>query len=370
MMHNKKIDKDPSLHAVFTKMKKDLSAHLNINQFTRWTAANPYVTSPIMMLQLHIRLQIIGEPFWSKLTTLRKEHPEQGRLDYVKRLQEHVINENRLFQEKIRQEKERQIYILKMKRKGKLDDGRDNITRKQSVVLEYFNMKRLSQRWSRVHRPGAVYADVDFPVEDNEQQPTNNQAITTTAATGGGLGLGLLGSNINKKKEAVEEVIIARDDRELFSDITQEAKEEEQQQRNRSHKNRNTPHVSNTTTPQGSPQQMSRKTPNNNKSASPTDKSKKDDSHNQNTSHKKQQQQPQPHKIHRELLEMNEDDLIEHESHHHLKKLLADDDQHNINQSPLRRRRSSLLRIKPDLVREKPKNKQESGYKANKRSKK
>jgi hypothetical protein len=335
MLHNKKIDKDPSLHAVFNKMKKDLSAHLNIVQFNKWTAANPSVTSPIMMLQLHIRLQIIGEPFWDKLTRARQDHPEQGKLDYVNRLQEFVINENRAFKEKMEHDAAKKQYLKKMKKKGKMDDGRDNITRKQSVVLEFFNMKRLSQRFSRVNRSNAVYADALYDEEMDMQQ--------------------------GPSKDHPEE----DDDRHtnlLYMEISPEGLEEQQRQRARSQDTKSRGNSSSNATPQGSPIQMQRKQPHG-AFSDKYEKSKPLEPEEYLPPHKSsKKQQKQHHQPH--AAELLEEEL---ESHKRMKQMLDDENEHNINRGPLRRRRSSLLRMKPDLVREKGADKQDSGYKSNKK---
>jgi hypothetical protein len=97
MLHNKSIQKDPAILNVFNQLRHDLENKLSIEEFNNWTAAHPSVTSPILMLQLHLRLQIIGEAFWIKLSKDRKEHPEQGKLNYVRDLQTYVLEKNKLF---------------------------------------------------------------------------------------------------------------------------------------------------------------------------------------------------------------------------------------------------------------------------------
>ena len=145
MMHLKKIDKDPNLHSVYNQLRKDLSHKLSIEEFNRWTASNPSVTAPLMMLQLHIRLQIIGEKFWCKLAEMRKEDSKQGRLNYVKDLQRQIVTKNRKFREKQQaEEKERQR--LKRLEKGCHGGVKENVQRKESILLRHFNLKQLSIR--------------------------------------------------------------------------------------------------------------------------------------------------------------------------------------------------------------------------------
>jgi hypothetical protein len=166
MMHCKKVDRDPALSAVYLRMRKELGNSFTIHEFNKWTATNPHVVTPIMMLQLHIRLQIIGEPFWAKLAVQRKEHPEQGQLDYVKKLQHAVIDKNEAFKERLAIEKAEQRRLAR-RGLGKMGDYRDNVTRKQSVLLSYFNLKS-SDNKQRLGRQGKSLSRVIVLDDDGD----------------------------------------------------------------------------------------------------------------------------------------------------------------------------------------------------------
>ncbi len=141
MLHNRKIDKDPSLQLLFNELRRELENKLTIHQFVRWTAANPSITAPILMLQLHLRLQIIGEKFWIKMTDNRKSHPEQGKIDYVKKLQAYVIQKNKQFHERLTSLEQERRRLSRLGKAGYVD-SRENITRKESMLLGHFSMKR------------------------------------------------------------------------------------------------------------------------------------------------------------------------------------------------------------------------------------
>lgn len=193
MMHSKKIDKDPALNGVFTKMRKELGNAFTIHEFNKWTAANPHVVSPVMMLQLHIRLQIIGESFWAKLAVERKQHPEQGKLDYIKNLQYTIISRKEAYKERLALKEAEKRRLARLGR-GKQGDCRDNVTRKQSVLLGFFNMKqsvneqnqsRLGKSLSRVFiladdddDDGAVIAGGQS-ASGKRRNPTSSEKKTT-----------------------------------------------------------------------------------------------------------------------------------------------------------------------------------------------
>lgn len=160
MLHNKKLDKDPTLLSIFNQMKRELEIKLSIYEFNKWTAANPSVVAPLLMLQLHLRLQIIGEAFWIKLSQERSKHIEQGRLDYVRKLQNYVKEKNRIFRE--RQEEEE-----KKKRKVNLSPNEENLARKESLLLNYFHMKpNKNKKLSRIITRKAPTADPIHPADE------------------------------------------------------------------------------------------------------------------------------------------------------------------------------------------------------------
>jgi hypothetical protein len=145
MIHMKKIDKDPNLNGVFNQLRKDLANKLSMEEFNRWTAQNPSVVAPLKMLQLHIRLQIIGESFWTLKANERMKDPTQSRLSYVKDLQAYIVNKNKAFRDKQDQDEQERRRLSRIG-KGRHGGMEGNIKRKESLLLKHFNLKRLSIR--------------------------------------------------------------------------------------------------------------------------------------------------------------------------------------------------------------------------------
>ncbi len=83
-MHKKKVDSSPALVAIYNNLKKSCPPEITMNEFCKWTAANPTVVSPLLILQLKLRKQIIGERYWSKMAAERKANSEQGLYYFVK----------------------------------------------------------------------------------------------------------------------------------------------------------------------------------------------------------------------------------------------------------------------------------------------
>ena len=142
-MHKKKIERDPALGVMMGYVKKDLNRAVSLPEFTKWCQANPSILTPLRMLQLHLRFQIIGPNFWTQMTEQRRAHPEMGAMDYLPKLQKRVIAETKFFinQGLIDKDERR-----RMSRRGKGPNGdhRDNVTRKQSFLVNYFQLSRYS----------------------------------------------------------------------------------------------------------------------------------------------------------------------------------------------------------------------------------
>jgi hypothetical protein len=173
-MHKKNVDLDPSLLTIFLRLKKDYNGLLTMAEFCRWTYTNPSVTTPLMMLQLHLRMQIIGEAFWMRMSNERRLHDEQGRLDFVKRLQADVVAKNEGYKRRlqsIQDEKNR------MERRGisKSGDGRDNVTRKESVLLGYY---RLKQSFSFRGQPTGMSKTAPSPMHSDAAPDVEQQVVS------------------------------------------------------------------------------------------------------------------------------------------------------------------------------------------------
>ena len=142
-MHKKKIDRDPALRDMMGYLKRDLNRAIKMEDFTKWAHQHPSVLTPLRMLQTHLRFQIIGPNFWSKMTEQRRAHKEMGKFDYIPELQKRVIHETKLFLHKGEGD------LLEKKRlarrgRGPNGDNRDNVIRKQSLLVRYFGLSRFS----------------------------------------------------------------------------------------------------------------------------------------------------------------------------------------------------------------------------------
>ena len=80
-MHKKKVADHPSLQDLYNDLRKNVSGEMNIHEFCHWTSSHPFLTTPVVMLQLHLRSQIIGEKFWIRLSNERKKHPEFSKIN-------------------------------------------------------------------------------------------------------------------------------------------------------------------------------------------------------------------------------------------------------------------------------------------------
>lgn len=148
LMLKRKVDKDPALAAIFSKLRKDFPPDITLQEFVRFAAANPSIMHPLEMLQLHLRRKIIGEGFWNKLMADRRCSEEQSKMDYVKKLQANVLVHNEAFRRRELAEDAENKRLSRVG-KGTKGDQRENMIRKESRLLSFFGMKKQQSRNTR-----------------------------------------------------------------------------------------------------------------------------------------------------------------------------------------------------------------------------
>lgn len=147
MMHRRKLDRDPSLMALYTGLRNNCQEGIvTMPDFAKWARANPSFSSPLMILQLHLRKHVIGESFWSNLSKKRKADPLMCKISFIKQLEKEILEKNRKFLERQEAEEKERRRMIRLGL-GKTGDSRDNVTRKQSVLLGYFQLKDRDKKY-------------------------------------------------------------------------------------------------------------------------------------------------------------------------------------------------------------------------------
>ncbi len=98
IVSRKRVETSPALRATFDALNRQFTSDVSIDEFCRFCALNLSMVTPVLMLQLQLRKQIIGEKYWTEMTKSRKQHPEQGKYKYVKELQKMVLRKADQFQ--------------------------------------------------------------------------------------------------------------------------------------------------------------------------------------------------------------------------------------------------------------------------------
>lgn len=71
-MFKRHVSADPALSAMIASLRKTYPPRLQLADFSRFVSEHPYLCNPLVMLQLHLRRQIIGENFWRELAQKRE----------------------------------------------------------------------------------------------------------------------------------------------------------------------------------------------------------------------------------------------------------------------------------------------------------
>ena len=141
MLHKRKIEKDPSLATLFGSLAKICpDGDVEMSVFTKWAKANLSFSSPLMILQLHLRTNIVGTSFWARQSLRRQKDPSLAKVGFIKQLEKYVLDKNRQFKERLQAEEDERKRMIRLGM-GKKGDSRDNVIRKQSILLGFFNLK-------------------------------------------------------------------------------------------------------------------------------------------------------------------------------------------------------------------------------------
>lgn len=90
IVHQKKVESSPNLLQMFNNCKEIYSSEVSLKDFCRWSLLNGSFITPILLVQLKLRKQILGEKFWGQMVTRKAENPDICALDFVKNLQASV----------------------------------------------------------------------------------------------------------------------------------------------------------------------------------------------------------------------------------------------------------------------------------------
>eukprot|EP01035_Chromulina_nebulosa_P029635 gene29635-39303_t len=133
MLHRRKIDKDPSLATLYGSLAKICpDGYVELSVFSKWAKANLSFSSPLMILQLHLRTNIVGTAFWTRQSQQRQKDPAMAKVAFIKQLEKYVMEKKRQFMERKQAEENERKRLIRLGL-GKKGDCRDNVIRKQSV---------------------------------------------------------------------------------------------------------------------------------------------------------------------------------------------------------------------------------------------
>jgi hypothetical protein len=137
LMHRKKVESALSLSIVLQELKNKYNSELSVQEVCKWAHANNSVLSPIVIMQLKLRKQILGEKYWNRATDQRAADPELSTAEWMFSFFESVQKKSA---EQIRIRKE--IANSRPQKRESMSDAQKNIYEKQTLLLNSFNMIR------------------------------------------------------------------------------------------------------------------------------------------------------------------------------------------------------------------------------------
>lgn len=146
LMHKKRVEGAPTLQTIVGDLKNNYSAELSIQDLCKWSQNNQSILSPIIILQLKFRRQILGEKYWQAASEARFADPVKGSVVFIKDL----FKLMRTKSEEVRQKRELKQRTMKAQsRNANLTGAQSNIARKQSILLSNFGLSQQPQQMAR-----------------------------------------------------------------------------------------------------------------------------------------------------------------------------------------------------------------------------
>ncbi len=151
------MDASPATQAIISHLRENFPSELSIADLCKWTTQHSSLISPILVLQIKLRKNIIGEKYWQQMMAARAADPEKSKVEYIKKL---------TMMTKSKAEQAKQAQLLKQKQgkiieeKGRLTGAQANISQKQGQLVDAMvGMK--AQRSTRVLAAPGGSADAD-----------------------------------------------------------------------------------------------------------------------------------------------------------------------------------------------------------------
>lgn len=134
MMHRKKVESASSLSLVMNDLRSKYSAELSVQDVCKWTTTNSSILSPIVIMQLKFRKQLLGEKYWTKATDERAADKERSTVDWMRKFFE-MVRKKSAEQRRIRKEA-----ATAVNKRDNMTESQRNIHDKQTLLLSSFNM--------------------------------------------------------------------------------------------------------------------------------------------------------------------------------------------------------------------------------------
>lgn len=134
VLHRRKVETSPMLGSLFAEFKTKHPVEITKLDFCAFLNGNSTLSTPIILLQIKLRKQVIGEGFWQRKASAREKDRVQGDAAYVHQLLATVQGVN--------EESKRRMLDAKAKSKEAQTSDRDKaaIAKRESIFKKAYNL--------------------------------------------------------------------------------------------------------------------------------------------------------------------------------------------------------------------------------------
>jgi hypothetical protein len=170
LMHKKRVEGVPTLQTIVGDLKNNYSTELSIQDVCKWAQNNQSILSPIIILQLKFRRQLLGEKYWQAASEARFADPQKGSISFIKELFTLMQTKSA----EVRQQKT----MKAQKRNANFTVAQTNIARKQSILLSTFGLNQSPPQLTRKSssRQMGLDANVNSDIKV-KSKPTSSSSL-------------------------------------------------------------------------------------------------------------------------------------------------------------------------------------------------
>ena len=173
-LHKKGSKNNSSLSTIMNTIFES-GSQVTVGEFVIHCQNFPMLINPILIQQLKLQKELIGELFWKKIVEKRKSHPEMLDPGFVIKVSDRAQSENRAVMKKLKIEQDIAVRRGKVSEKAALIRTDTRTQRRNSLILGIMNLKNKPEEKKREISTELKIDKIRNDLEDHELKLPSRQ---------------------------------------------------------------------------------------------------------------------------------------------------------------------------------------------------